>query len=44
VGQVELLGGKAALPFSRDVAGLVVTVPAQKPNDYAFALKIRAKA
>jgi len=44
VGQVELLGGQAALPFTRDAAGLVVTVPARKPNEYAFALKIRAEA
>src|SRR5208283_2618552 len=40
VGRVELLGSKGALPFARDAAGLVVTMPAQKPNDYAYALKI----
>ncbi|MGP8246110.1 MAG: alpha-L-fucosidase [Bryobacteraceae bacterium] len=44
VGQVELLASQGALPFTRDAAGLVVTLPAQKPNDYAFALKIRAKS
>jgi hypothetical protein len=39
VGKVELLGvGNVA--FTRDASGLVVTMPQQKPNDYAYALKI----
>lgn len=37
---VELLGCKEQLTFKRDATGLVVTVPAQKPCDHAFALKI----
>jgi alpha-L-fucosidase len=44
VGRIELLGSGGALPFTRDSAGLVVTVPAQRPNEYAFAFKITPKA
>jgi alpha-L-fucosidase len=40
VAKVELLGSKGALPFVRDTTGLVVNLPAQKPHDYAYALKI----
>jgi len=43
VGRVELLGSPGALAFSRNPDGLVVTLPAGKPGDLAFALKIRAK-
>jgi alpha-L-fucosidase len=40
IGKVELLGSPAPVAFSRDATGLVVTLPEQKPNDYAYALKI----
>jgi len=40
VAKVELLGSKATLKFSRDAAGLVVSLPEQKPHDHAYALKI----
>jgi hypothetical protein len=41
VGRVEMLGAVGALGFSREAAGLVVTLPEKKPNEYAWALKIR---
>jgi alpha-L-fucosidase len=44
VGQIELLGTQGSLPFTRDTSGLIVTMPAQKPNEYAFALRIRPKS
>jgi alpha-L-fucosidase len=37
---VELLGCKEKLAFTRDATGLVVTLPAQKPCEHAYALKI----
>jgi alpha-L-fucosidase len=40
IARVELLGSPALVAFSRDTTGLVVTLPDQKPNDYAYALKI----
>jgi alpha-L-fucosidase len=40
VAKVELLGSPGALTFVRDAKGLVVSLPAQKPHDYAYALKI----
>lgn len=40
LGRVELLGAPGALPFTRGEQGLVVTLPAEKPNAYACALKI----
>ena len=43
VGQVELLGSRGALRFTRGTEGLVVTLPDRKPNEYAHALKIRPK-
>jgi alpha-L-fucosidase len=39
IAKVELLGA-GNVPFTRDASGLVVTLPQQKPNDYAYALKI----
>jgi alpha-L-fucosidase len=39
VGKVELLGA-GSVAFTRDASGLVVAMPQQKPNDYAYALKI----
>jgi hypothetical protein len=43
VGQVELLGAKGPLPFTRDSQALLVTLPGVKPNDSAYALKIKPK-
>jgi alpha-L-fucosidase len=40
IGQVELLGHKGPLPVTRDATALVVTLPAEKPNQSAFVLKI----
>jgi len=39
IARVELLGA-GNIAFTRDNSGLVVTMPEQKPNDYAYALKI----
>ncbi len=38
--RVELLGHGAPLPFKRDSNGLVVTFPAERPCDHAYALRI----
>ena len=43
IARVELLGNNGPLTFARDETGLIVTLPAQKPNDYAYALKIMPK-
>jgi alpha-L-fucosidase len=40
---VELLGSNEKLPWTRDEGGLKVKMPAQKPCDYAFVLKITTK-
>jgi len=40
VGKVELLGSKAPVTFTRDEKALTVNLPAEKPNDYAYAMKI----
>ena len=40
VGKVELLGHAGALEFTQDAAGLKVKFPAEKPCDFAYALKI----
>ncbi|MGA3181892.1 MAG: alpha-L-fucosidase, partial [Verrucomicrobiota bacterium] len=37
---VELLGHNGALEFTQDAEGLKVNMPADKPCDYAYALKI----
>jgi hypothetical protein len=42
-GQIEkinLLGHAGALEFSQDESGLHVTMPDEKPCDFAFALEI----
>jgi alpha-L-fucosidase len=44
IAKVELLGSKAPLKFSRDASGLVITLPAEKPNDFAYGLKITSKS
>jgi len=31
------------MAFTRDASGLVVNLPQQKPNDYAYALKVTPK-
>ncbi len=43
VARVEMPGSKAPLKFQRDDSGLTVTMPEQKPNDYAYVLKILAE-
>jgi alpha-L-fucosidase len=40
ISQVELLGHDGPLEFTQDKEGLKVKLPAQKPGDYAYALKI----
>jgi alpha-L-fucosidase len=40
VAQVELLGHAGNLPFTQDAEGLKVRFPAEKPCDYAYALRI----
>ena len=42
VKDVALLGYHGRLPWMQTAAGLEVTLPAQKPGDYAFTLKIAA--
>jgi alpha-L-fucosidase len=37
---IQLLGADAKPTWTRDANGLTVTLPAQKPCDYAYALKI----
>lgn len=39
--RVELLGHDGALEFKRNDQGLVIDLPQQKPNDYAYVFKIR---
>jgi alpha-L-fucosidase len=38
--KIELLGSRARLQWSPDTTGLIVKLPAKKPCDYAFALRI----
>lgn len=38
--KVELLGAPAPLEFTQNAEGLLVSMPAKKPCDYAFVLKI----
>jgi len=40
---VKLLGHKGGLKYAQDENGLMVNLPAQKPCDYAYALKIAVK-
>jgi alpha-L-fucosidase len=42
VGSVRQLGTRGKLDFTRDEAGLHVTLPAKQPTKIAFALKIRS--
>ena len=41
INKVELLGSKAPLKWTQTAAGLVIELPAQKPSDYALALRIK---
>ncbi|MBO2008837.1 alpha-L-fucosidase [Siccationidurans soli] len=40
VGRVELLGSPGALHFEQTAQGLALTLPAQKPNELAYAFRI----
>jgi len=40
---VELLGSKSKLNWTRDAAGLQIVLPAEKPGDFAYAVKIAAQ-
>jgi alpha-L-fucosidase len=42
IGKVELLG-VGAVAFTHDAAGLTITLPDAKPNDYAYCFKITPK-
>ena len=43
IARVELLGsGPDSLTFSQDESGVTITLPPNKPNDFAYALKIQA--
>lgn len=39
IGKIELLGS-GPVTFSREAEGLVINLPEQKPNDYAYVLKV----
>ncbi len=41
ISQVELLGSAEPVQWSRDASGLKVKLPAQKPHDAAFVLRIK---
>lgn len=43
IGQVHLLGAVGALQWTRNEQGLTVRMPAEKPCDYAYVLKITGK-
>jgi alpha-L-fucosidase len=38
--RIELLGAKGPLQFSRDQNGLSITLPPEKPNEYAYCFKM----
>ena len=40
VAKIELLGSDAPVTFTRDEKALNITLPANKPNTIAYALKI----
>ena len=40
IGSVRLLGVDKPLSWTRDLAGLHITLPAEKPHDHAYAFKI----
>jgi alpha-L-fucosidase len=44
VGNVQLLGSTATIPWSRDAAGLHAQLPEPKPCEHAYVLKISKKA
>ena len=41
IAKVELLGSTAPLKWTQTAAGLAIDLPAQKPSDYALALRIK---
>ncbi len=41
VKDIELLGSRAKLKWTQNVSGLTVELPAEKPNQYAYAFRIR---
>jgi alpha-L-fucosidase len=43
IARVELMGARGPLAFTRDASGLVVNLPAAKPDGYPHALKIAPK-
>ena len=43
VGSVSLLGHAGQLNWKQSAEGLEVTLPAEQPCDYAYALKITAR-
>jgi alpha-L-fucosidase len=44
IGSVTLLGNDGALAWTRDAEGLKVTMPAEKPCDFAYVVKIGGAA
>jgi len=38
--RVELLGAKAPLQFKHDTSGLTISLPSEKPNDFAYSFRI----
>ncbi len=40
VGKIQLLGSNSPITFTQEVTGLKITLPDEKPNDVAYALKI----
>ena len=40
IGKIELLGSGGPVTFTRAAGGLTVKLPAEQPNDMAYALKI----
>jgi alpha-L-fucosidase len=40
VQRIELLGAKGPLQFTRESSGLAITLPPDKPNEYAYTFKI----
>ena len=41
IAKVELLGSTAPIKWTQTAAGLTVNLPAQKPSDYALAIRIK---
>jgi alpha-L-fucosidase len=41
VKSIELLGDKGSIPFEQNESGLKVVLPANKPSEYAYVLKVK---